>query len=112
MGKYPLLLLMPVDAEGDRTDLSGLYLTSEKYIAKPDVLLSAGKGICIQASMKQFCAPEDSQEPLPTPTARGKLKGCQLAPGDLADAKHQLKLEHFLLPALLRVSLFEHSNNT
>lgn len=49
---------------------------------------------------------------LSLPTARGKCKGCQLAPGDLAHAKHQLKLEHFLLLALLWVPPFEYSNNT
>lgn len=32
VGKYPLLLLTPVDVEGDRTDLSGLYLTSENTL--------------------------------------------------------------------------------
>lgn len=50
----------------DRTDSSGLYFTSKKYITQHEVLLSARKGICIQALMKQFCAPEDSQAPLPT----------------------------------------------
>lgn len=46
------------------------------------------------------------------PIAHGKLKGCQPAPGDLTDANPLLKLEHFLLPALLQVSQFEQSNNT
>lgn len=50
----------------DRTDSSGLYFTSKKNdITQHEVLLSAGKGICIQASMKQFRAPEDSWAPLP-----------------------------------------------
>lgn len=84
MGKHPLLLLMAVDAEGTHQVTGLTRLGFKEYIAQHEVLLSAGKGTCTQALMKQFRAPEDSQAPLPMDS---QLKGCQPAPGDLTNAK-------------------------